>query len=96
MWFRDFPEHDPDSNYQEPSPKQLIYADQAKTALRALKATLERLTVPQQRVIIAELSGSVYRDERPAGDAEASTIQGKVPEHESEGQALTEASQTTE
>lgn len=56
MWFKDFPDHDPDSNYPEPSAKQLVYADQAKTELAALKRTLERLTVPQQRAIISKLS----------------------------------------
>jgi hypothetical protein len=56
VWFKDFPDHDPDSNYPEPSAKQLVYADQAKTELAALKRTLERLTVPQQRAIISKLS----------------------------------------
>lgn len=70
MWFKDFPAYDPDSNYPEPSAKQLIWADQARTELRRLQGTLERLTVPQQRALIAEITGSVFRFERPRGDAE--------------------------
>jgi hypothetical protein len=67
MWWKDFPEFDPGSNYPDPSQKQLAYADQAKTELRKLKTTLEKLTVPQQRAIIARLSRSVYRDVAPGG-----------------------------
>lgn len=67
MWFLDFPEHDPDANYPEPSLKQLIYRGQAQTELRRLKSTLQRLTVPQQRAIICEIAGSVYKCMRPTG-----------------------------
>jgi hypothetical protein len=63
MWYLDFPEYDPDENYAEPGPKQLLYAEQARRELERLKSTLERLTVPQQRVILGELSGSVFRRE---------------------------------
>ena len=96
MWHLDFPDQDPDSNYPKPSRRHLLAADQAKRDLEQLRRSLEKLTVPQQRAIIAELSGSVFKAVAPAGDAEASAIQAKVPEHESEGQALTEASQTDE
>ena len=63
MWYLDAPEHDPDENYPEPSAKQLLYAEQARRELLRLKSTLERLTVPQQRSIIGELSGGVFRHE---------------------------------
>jgi hypothetical protein len=67
MWTLDFPEQDPDSNYLEPSRKQLIYADQARSELRQLKSTLEKVTVPQERAILVtianELVGGVYRRE---------------------------------
>ena len=43
MWYLDVPQHDPDSNYPEPSAKQFLYADQTKTELRQLKTTLEKL-----------------------------------------------------
>jgi hypothetical protein len=89
VWFFDFPEHDPDSNYPEPSAKQLLYADQAQQELARLKEALERLTVPQQRAILAEVTGRVFKHESAA-------IEPKFPAHESEAQALTEASQTTE
>ena len=61
MWTLDFPDQDPDSNYPAPSVKQLIYRVQARTELRRLKSTLQRLTVPQQRSIIGELAGSIYK-----------------------------------
>lgn len=65
MWLLDLPEHDPDSNYSEPSAKQLPYAEQARRELAHLKRTLQRLTVPQQRAILgtikSELVGGVYR-----------------------------------
>jgi len=89
VWFLDFPDRDPDSNYPEPSPKQLLYADQARQELARLKGTLERLTVPQQRAILGRLTGRVFKHESAA-------IEPKFPAHESEAQALTEASQTTE
>jgi hypothetical protein len=62
MWYLDAPEHDPDENYAEPTAKQLLYAEQARRNLSQLRGTLARLTVPQQRAIIAELSG-VFRHE---------------------------------
>jgi len=65
MWYLDVPQHDPDSNYPEPSAKHFLCADQARQHLAQLKATLERLTVPQQRAILDEirdtLIGGVYR-----------------------------------
>ncbi len=63
MWYLDFPGHDPDSNYPEPSAKQLLHASKARQQLEQLKATLSTLTVPQQRAIIGELSGGVFRRE---------------------------------
>jgi len=63
MWYRDAPEHDSDENYPEPSAKQLLYAERARRELQRLRSTLERLTVPQQRPIIGELSGGVFRRE---------------------------------
>jgi hypothetical protein len=52
----------------DPSPRQILYAEQARNELAALKRTLERLTVPQQRSIIREIEGKVYRrDGTPAG-----------------------------
>jgi hypothetical protein len=65
MWYLDVPEHDPNSNYPEPSAKQLLYAEEARAALTRLKRTLERLTVPQQRAILNAIGdtlvGGVYR-----------------------------------
>ena len=65
MWYLDVPLHDSDSNYPKPSAKQFIYAEEAREGLALLKATLERLTVPQQREILNEirdtLVGGVYR-----------------------------------
>jgi hypothetical protein len=65
MWYLDVPRHDPDSNYPEPSAKQILYADQARGEVAQLKATLEKLTVPQQRAILNEIRdtvvGGVYR-----------------------------------
>lgn len=67
MWFLDFPEHDVDTNHPEPSARQILYAEQALRQLEQLKATLEKLTVPQQRAIIRtiaeELVGGVFRRE---------------------------------
>jgi hypothetical protein len=67
VWFLDFPARDPDSNYAEPSARQILYAKQAVRQLEQLKATLEKLTVPQQRAIIksinTELVGGVFRHE---------------------------------
>ena len=63
VWTLDFPEHGPDESYAEPTAKQLIYADQARANLRMLRGTLQPLTVPQQRAIIAELSGRVFHRE---------------------------------
>ncbi len=90
MWFKDFPEDDPDSNYPAPTAEQQTPMKVAEAVLERLKFSLQCLTVPQQRAIIGKLVGAVYRHERPAGDE----IETKVPEHESEGQALTEAFQT--
>ena len=92
MWFRDFPEDDPDTNYPAPSASQVIQESEARRNLESLKAALKHLTVPQQRAIIAQLSGSVYKNEPLAGDEHL--IKNQYPAHESEGQALTEASQT--
>ncbi|MGA7094764.1 MAG: hypothetical protein WBX23_12100 [Candidatus Cybelea sp.] len=65
MWHLDFPDRDPDSNYSEPTANQLLYAEQAHLKLEALKSTLERLTIPQQRAILGtiknELVGGVFR-----------------------------------
>lgn len=67
MWFLDFPDFDPDSNYPEPTPRQILYGEQARRELAHLKATLERLTIPQQREITraieGELIGGVFRRE---------------------------------
>jgi hypothetical protein len=67
VWTLDFPEDDPDSNYPAPTPRQLLYAEQARRELAHLKETLQRLTVPQQRAIITamrdELVGGVFRRE---------------------------------
>ena len=92
MWFKDFPEHDPNSIYAEPSVEQIAFSDWAEADIERLKASLSRLTVPQQRAIIAKLSGSVYKNEAPAGNEH--TFKNEYPAHESEGQALTEASET--
>jgi hypothetical protein len=65
VWIIDYGEHDPDSNYPEPSAKQLVYAYQACSELKRLKSTLEKLTVPQQRAILGtianESAGGVFR-----------------------------------
>jgi hypothetical protein len=65
LWYLDSPEHDPDSNHRDPTAKQIIYADQARSKVCELKALLERVTVPQQREIIGkvrdELVGGVFR-----------------------------------
>lgn len=65
MSFLDFPQDDPESNYSGPSAKQLIYAEKAERHLKALRAALQRLTVPQQRAVIGkirnELVGGVFR-----------------------------------
>ena len=63
MWFKDFPEHDPDSNYPAPSAKQVLYEAEAQRYLKGLKRALGHCTVPQQRAIIAELSGGVFKNE---------------------------------
>ena len=68
MWFKDFPEDDPDSNYAAPTAEQQALMKVAEATLERLKFWLERLTVPQQRAIIGKLVGAVYREERPAGD----------------------------
>ena len=47
IWFKDFPEHDPDSNYPAPSAKQVLYEEEAQRYLNALKEALRHLTVPQ-------------------------------------------------
>ncbi|HEY6449665.1 MAG TPA: hypothetical protein VIX60_03185 [Candidatus Cybelea sp.] len=94
MWFKDFPEDDPDSNYPAPTAEQHKLMKVAEAILERLKFSLECLTVPQQREIIGKLVGAVYRQERPAGDEQTESTEIKVPAHESEGQALTEASQT--
>ena len=92
MWFKDFPEDDPDTNYAAPSASQVTRETEARRCLESLKEALKHLTVPQQRAIIAELSGNLYKNELPAGDEHL--IKNQYPAHESEGQALTEASQT--
>ncbi len=112
MWHLDFPEHDPDSNHPKPSAKQRLYAEQAGREVDRLKRTLEKMTVPQQRSILGkirdQLVGGVFRHEpltidpaapnvtRIADASGQSHIKAEFPEHESEGQALTEASQTDE
>ena len=68
MWFKVFPEHDPDSNYPAPSASQVLYEAEAQRYLKALKEALMHLTVRQQRAIFAQLSGRVYKNEAPAGD----------------------------
>ncbi len=92
MRFKDFPEHDPDSNYPAPTAEQQTLMKVAEANLERLKFWLARLTVPQQRAIIGKLVGAVYRQERPAGDEH--TVEVEYSAHESEGQALTEASET--
>ncbi len=92
MWFKDFPEHDPNSNYPAPSAKQVLYEAEAHRYLKGLKRALSHLTVPQQRAIFAELSGRVFKNEAAAGNEHS--IKNEYPAHESEGQALTEAAQT--
>lgn len=66
MWHLDVPQYDPDSNYPEPSAKQILYAEEAREELAQLKGTLEKLTIPQQRAILNEirdtLVGGVYRE----------------------------------
>ena len=94
MRFKDFPEDDPDSNYPAPTAEQQTLMKVAEATLERLKFWLERLTVPQQRAIVGKLVGAVYRQERAAGDEQTESIETKVPEHESEGQALTEAAQS--
>ncbi|MGA8576031.1 MAG: hypothetical protein WB609_10190 [Candidatus Cybelea sp.] len=93
MWWKDFPEHDPDSNYPEPTAKQRLYAEKARQELDRLKTTLEKLTVPQQRAIFRQLSGTVFRQASSVGAERAGPIEATLPAHESEAQALTEASQ---
>jgi len=61
VWLLDFPEYDPDSNYREPSAKPLVYGEETHLHAKALKKQLQRLTVPQQREILAELVGSAVR-----------------------------------
>jgi hypothetical protein len=72
VWTLDFPEHDPVSNYPAPTPRQLLYAEQARRDLAHLKKTLERLTVPQQRQILGEirneLVGGVFPCQPPTID----------------------------
>ncbi len=68
MWFKDFPEHDPDSNYPAPSASQVLHEAESRRHLKGLKAALEHYTVPQQRAILAELSGGVFKNEAPTGD----------------------------
>ena len=63
MWSKDFPEHDPDSNYPAPSAKQVLYEAEAQRYLKGLKRALAHCTVPQQRAIIAELSGGIFKNE---------------------------------
>jgi hypothetical protein len=46
------PSNDLASNYPAPTPRQLLYAEQARREFAHLKATLEVLTVPQQREAI--------------------------------------------
>ncbi|MGA8574304.1 MAG: hypothetical protein WB609_01295 [Candidatus Cybelea sp.] len=67
MWFLDLPGDDPDSNYREPSAKQISYAEHAGRDVDRLKATLEKLTVPQQRAIISKLPSGVFKRVGPAG-----------------------------
>ena len=49
----------------DPSAKQLLYAEQGRDEFAQLRATVEKLTVPQQRAILNEirdtLVGGVYR-----------------------------------
>ncbi len=40
MWTLDFPEHDPDENYPQPSAKQLLDAEQARHDLSRLAPLL--------------------------------------------------------
>lgn len=40
MWLLDFPEHDPDSNYPEPT-RQRMCEEQARRELAPLKRTME-------------------------------------------------------
>lgn len=67
MWRKDSPDHDPDSNYPTPSAKQMLYEAEARRYLKGLIRALEHLTVRQQRAIIAELSGGVFKNYAPAG-----------------------------
>lgn len=92
MWSKDLPESDPDSKYPEPTATQLIHEQEARRHFASLTNELEQLTVPQQRAIINELSGSVYKTKKPGGGERLIAY----PAHESGGEALTEASQTDE
>jgi len=65
MWELDLND---DVSAPAPTARQILCAEQARLQLAALKRTLERLTVPQQREIIGQITGKVYRREMvPAG-----------------------------
>jgi hypothetical protein len=64
MWELDLND---DTEMLAPSQRQQVLAEQAQGELAALKRTLEKLTVAQQREIIGQLAGTVYRHHVPAG-----------------------------
>lgn len=59
MWLTDFPEHDPDSKHPDPTARQILCEERAKRQLARLKATLEKLTVPQPRALIGTIADSL-------------------------------------
>jgi hypothetical protein len=68
VWFLDFPEAEPDSDYPAPTARQILYAEQPRWELAQLKKTMERLTVPQRREISGALSRGVFKIVPPARD----------------------------
>ena len=88
MWFKDFPEHDPDLIYAEPSVEEIAFADEAKADLERLKG----IALLAPRAPTACDHRQVERQcvqERSAG-WQQHTFKNGYPAHESEGQALTE------
>lgn len=58
MWFKDFPEHDPDSLYAEPSVEQIACADEVE---RTARASAHRGIADRRLVERAARSVEAYR-----------------------------------